>query len=67
MKKGKFYICFALVVWAICLISMCFIKSNFFNTILFFGGFLTTVCICSFGCEYIEKENLNTESDKKLS
>jgi arginine exporter protein ArgO len=55
--KGKFIIGFFTLVWACILTYITFISKNpYMNTIVFFFGFMFTICGFAYGCEQIEKQ-----------
>ena len=55
--KGKFIIGFFTLVWACILTYITFFSNNqYINIIVFFFGFMITICGFAYGCEEIEKK-----------
>ena len=55
--KGKFIIGFFILVWACILTYITFFSNNsYINIIVFFIGFMITICGFAYGCEEIEKK-----------
>lgn len=55
--KGKFIIGFFTLVWACILTYITFFSNNsYINIIIFFFGFMITICGFAYGCEEIEKK-----------
>ena len=55
--KGKFIIGFFTLVWVCILTYITFFSNNpYKNAIIFFFGFMITICGFAYGCEKIEKQ-----------
>lgn len=64
--NGHRIIALALLVWVVCLTIMFFTENPYVNELIFYIGFISSICIAAVGCEKLEKTGENFDKSKVL-
>lgn len=64
--NGHRIIALAFLVWIVCLTIMFFTENPYVNELIFYIGFIITICISAVGCEKLEKTGEKFDMSKVL-
>ena len=64
--NGHRIIALALLVWIVCLTIMLFTGNPYLNELIFYIGFISSICIAAAGCEKLEKTGEDFDISKIL-
>ena len=64
--NGHRIIALAVLVWVVCLTIMFFTGNPYLNELIFFIGFISSICIAAAGYEKLEKTREKFDTSKVL-